>query len=50
MRIFAVLVTAAVGFSGGLLQQFHRQASLNASMGEAFAPIPTGPFAAFPRL
>jgi hypothetical protein len=50
MRLFAILVTVAVGFSGGLLQQFHRQANLNASMGEAFSPIPTGPFAALPRL
>ncbi len=49
MRLTAILVTVAVGFSGGLLHQFHSQANLKAGMGEAQAPIPTGPFAYFPR-
>jgi hypothetical protein len=49
MRLAAIMVTVAVGFSGGLLQQFHYQASLKAKMGEAQSPIPTGPFAYFPR-
>ena len=49
MRMLAILVTVAVGFSGGLLQQFHHQANLNAKLGQAEAPIPTGPFAYFPR-
>jgi len=49
MRMFAIMVTVAVGFSGGLLQQFHHQANLNGRLGQAEAPIPTGPFAYFPR-
>jgi len=49
MRILAIMVTAVVGLSGGLLQQFHHQANLNAGLGQAEAPIPTAPFAYFPR-
>lgn len=49
MRLAAIAVTVAVGVSGGVLQQFHYQANLNARLGEAKSPIPTGPFAYFPR-
>ena len=49
MRMAAIMVTVAVGFSGGLLQQFHYQANLKDRMGEAESPIPTGPLAYFPR-
>ncbi len=49
MRFAAIMVTVAVGLSGGLLQQFHYQANLNAKLGEAQSPIPTGPLAYFPR-
>ncbi len=49
MRLAAIMVTVAVGLSGGVLQQFHHQSTLNARMGEAESPVPTGPFAYFPR-
>ena len=49
MRMTAIMVTIAVGFSGGVLHQFHSQATLNARLGAAESPIPTGPLAYFPR-
>ena len=49
MRAAAVIVTLAIGVSGGVLQQFHAETSLNARMGDAESPVPTGPFAYFPR-
>lgn len=49
MRLAAIAVTAAIGFSGGVLQQFHYQATLNDRLGDATSPIPTGPLAYFPR-
>ncbi len=49
MRFAALAVTLAVGFSGGVLHQFHAQTALNADLGGAESPIPTGPFAYFPR-
>jgi ferric-dicitrate binding protein FerR (iron transport regulator) len=48
-RLVALLVIAAVGFSAGLLQQFHDQASVNADHGGMHLSAPTGPFAYFPR-
>ena len=49
MRAAALAVTLAVGLSGGVLHQFYTQTNLNNRMGEAEYPIPTGPFAYFPR-
>jgi hypothetical protein len=49
MRIAAIMVTAAIGISGGVLQQFHESTTQNARLGDAQSPIPTGPFAYFPR-
>jgi len=49
MRAAAVIVTLAIGVSGGVLQQFHAETNLNARMGDAESPVPTGPFAYFPR-
>ena len=48
-RLAAIAVTAAIGFSAGLLQSFHTQANHDARFGETGAPAPAGPFAAFPR-
>ena len=48
MRLAAILVTAAVGFSGGLLQSFHTQTQAGARLGQGDMPAPTSPFASFP--
>lgn len=47
-RLAAIVVTAIIGFSGGLLQSFHTQAN-HARFGEIGAAVPAGPFASFPR-
>ena len=49
MRMAAIAVTLAVGVSGGVLRQFYAETNLNARMGSAEYPIPTGPAAYFPR-
>jgi hypothetical protein len=47
-RLAAIVVTALIGFSGGLLQSFHTQIN-HARFAERGAPAPVGPFASFPR-
>jgi hypothetical protein len=48
-RAAAAVVTLAIAVSGGILQQYYQQASLDARMGLVESPITTGPFAYFPR-